>query len=226
MKMKILLLFVIITFFSSPAYSGDVLIASGHPDWPPFAWKEGDKIIGIGAELTEIIFKDLGIKVNSKAKGNWIRALREAELGRVDVIIGCYITDQRKTYLDYPSIPFMDDENVVWVWKGKTFPFEKWEDLIGKQGVAALGESYGQAFDTFIEEKLNVMRVPHNKKVFQLLEHGRVDYYPFSLYAGKIQVKKYGYEGRVEHLPMPFSKEYAHADSCPNLPPIPEQNCH
>ena len=101
--------------------------------------------------------------------------------------------------MTYSDIPYMDDENVGWVWKGKRFEFEKGEDLIGKEGVAALGESYGEAFDKFIHERLDSYRVAENKEVFQLLRFGRADYYPFSLYDG--------FEDALEYLPMPFTRE-------------------
>lgn len=185
----------------------EVLFASGHPAWPPFSWQQGEQIVGIGPELVEILFNDLGIKVASNAIGNWKRVQLEAEAGRVDLIVSLYQTEERKKYVVYPLTPYFEDVNVLWVKKGKAFTFNKWDDLIGKNGTALLGESYGQQFDQFIKDKLTMERVNKPFQNLQKLEMGRSDYYPFSLYGGEIQVRQLGFDGKIEHLPEVISKE-------------------
>lgn len=202
MKIKLFLLII----FSCSAFAEEILIASGHPDWPPYEWKNEDKIIGAGTELVEIIFKDLGIDVHSKAMGNWKRVQKEANNGNIDVIVACYKTEEREQYLVFPSTPFRIDYSSIWISKGTSFSFDKWDDLIGKTGVAMLGASYGTEFDTFIKEKLIIQRVNGIEQVLKLLEKDRVDYFPFSLYAGQIKIKQFGYEHKFEYLPNPLNQ--------------------
>jgi len=206
-KKEAFLLFVIGLLFASSAYASDILIASGHPNYAPFMWREGDKIVGVGSELTEIIFGKIGIKVEGKYVGNWRRVQVSAKHGEVDVITGIYMTDERKTYLVYPPNPYVTISAVVWVWKGKAFKFEKWEDLIGKKGTAVLGESFGKNFDNFIKEKLDIERVPQFILNFKKLEKGRADYMPYGLYPGLIQAKLFGYADKIEYLPTPLYSE-------------------
>jgi polar amino acid transport system substrate-binding protein len=78
----------------------------------------------------------------------------------------------------------MEDVNVLWVARGKEFPFQQWGDLVGKKGTALLGESYGQG-----------------------LAMGRSDYYPFSLHGGMIQIKQMDLESRITYLEKPISAE-------------------
>ncbi len=181
--------------------------ATGHPNWPPFSWQQGDKIIGIGAELTELIFKDLGISVAFTARGNWKRAQSQVEHGEVDILVAAYKTAERSKVMVYTAKPFMEDANVLWVAKGKAFPFRQWSDLIGKTGTAMLGESYGEAFDSYIKEKLQVDWVNTPAQSLGKLELGRADYFPFSLYAGQIVVRQLGFEGKVDNLPEVISTE-------------------
>jgi polar amino acid transport system substrate-binding protein len=192
---------------AAPAGAKDVVKITGHPNWPPFSFQHGQQIEGIGAELAAIVLKDLGFEVESTPNGNWKRVQAQAEAGAVDVIVAAYKTPERTVYLAYTDTPYMEDVNVLWVAKGRAFPFARWEDLVGKHGTAMLGESYGERFDRFIRDKLQMEWVSTPEQSLQKLALGRADYYPFSLYGGKIQIRELGFAGRVEHLSLPISTE-------------------
>ncbi|MES2296568.1 MAG: transporter substrate-binding domain-containing protein [Pseudomonadota bacterium] len=185
----------------------DLAKATGHPNWPPFSWQNGNKIVGIGPELLDIIFHELGIGVDCSAAGNWKRAQAQAKVGAVDIIVAAYLTEERNQYLAYPAQPFMNDANVVWVARERPFPFHKWEDLIGRSGTAMLGESYGEKFDRFIKDSLHIEWVSAPTQSLRMLDAGRVSYYPFSLYGGQIQVQQMGLAGRIVNLPDVISTE-------------------
>jgi polar amino acid transport system substrate-binding protein len=187
--------------------AGEVLIASGHPNYPPFSWQRGEQIVGIGVELTEMIFSDVGIAVTFPARGNLKRVQNDAANGSIDVIVGIYKTLDRTQYLSYPDQPYLDDISVAWVRKDRAFTFDKWGDLIGKRGTALLGESYGKDFDDFIARYLQMDWVSMPLQNLKKLDAGRSDYYPFSLYGGTLQLKRYGFEDRIEYLPNAISKQ-------------------
>lgn len=205
MKKKLLLTILISLVISGHSYANDnILISSGNPDYPPSSWAENNKIVGVAAELTEMIFNDLGIKVESKYFGPWKRVQHNTQKGLIDIITTIYKNPERETYLEFPKYSYMDDKNVIWVPKGKTFLFEKWEDLIGKTGGAVLGDSYGKNFDDFMEEKLIVKRVHEMESNFLRLESGIIDYFPFGQYSGIIAAKRLGYDNKVEYLQTPL----------------------
>jgi len=183
------------------------LLLSGHRDWPPFSWQENERIVGIGAALAASVLDELGLPYESRARGNWKRVQEEAKEGQVDVIVAAYRTEERRAYLIFPAEPYTDDANVIWVKQGRAFAFERWEDLIGKRGTAMLGESYGEAFDAFLRDKLTVGWVNSPQQNFSKLMLERADYYPFSRFGGQIQIARLGYEGRIEALPTPLSTE-------------------
>lgn len=199
---------IIMLFPPSLSCAADpVLISSGNPNYPPSSWAENKQIVGVAAELTKLIFNELGIKVKSQTFGPWKRVQVNAQNGSIDIITTIYKNPEREAYLVYPKYSYMDDKNVVWVQKGKTFPFKKWEDLIGRRGGSVLGDSYGKAFDAFMKERLTIEKVKSAELNFLKLESGRIDYFPYGQYSGIIAAKRFGYEFKVEYLETPLLSE-------------------
>lgn len=190
----------------SIAYAGEPLIISGHPEYPPIMWQEGDTMVGAAAELAKTVFSEIGVPYEIRATGPWKRVQKNARHGRIDVITAAYINPERQNYMVY-TIPFMKDPVSVFVIKRKTFPFDKWEDLIGKRGNTALGESYGKAFDLFIEQKLMVEKTPTVMQNFLKLEANRVDYAIIGLYPGLSYASISGFKEKIEVLSTPVVEE-------------------
>ncbi|MGZ3184056.1 MAG: substrate-binding periplasmic protein [Telluria sp.] len=204
---RVLLLLLGLAMNAAPAQDRLSVVATGHPNWPPFSWERDGVITGVGADVARLVLKEIGVDVTFRAIGNWKRAQAEAEAGKVDLITACYQTDARRAYLQFPAPPYTDDANVLWVAKGRGFPFKSWDDLVGRTGTAMLGDSYGQKFDTFLETRGKVVRVNTPLQNLQKLVVGHADYYPFSLYGGQIQVSQLGFERQIEHLPGVISTE-------------------
>jgi len=78
----------------------------------------------------------------------------------------------------------------VLVRTGETFVYKDWNSLIGKKGVASLGESFGHAFDTFAASKLTVATVHGNKAVYQALLTKQADYALMGYYAAESEMPR------------------------------------
>lgn len=207
--MKGLFLFalaVILLLFAGTAQPSETLTASGHPQYPPIMWKEGGSIIGAGPELVKLLFKDLNVTVRSPYRGNWDRVQEETRSGKTDVIVGLYMTEERKEYLEY-SNPYARDPVVIFVAKNKAFKYAKWDDLIGKKGTTTTGDSFGQAFDKFITEKLSVARSEKVEENFAKLLDGRADYFIYAMYSGLFESERFGISEKIEFLPVNVSVE-------------------
>jgi polar amino acid transport system substrate-binding protein len=155
---------------------GDTVIACGHPDYPPWNWRKGNKIVGACAEVTEMLFETLGIKVDNKFSGPWKRCQSAVEQGTVDVNICAFINDQRKSYSTFIETPMGFNTTSVFVPKGKEFPFSTWDDLIGLRVVMVRGVSMGQDFDSFIQDNTYVSLVNNRQQAFNFLMLGRADF--------------------------------------------------
>jgi polar amino acid transport system substrate-binding protein len=195
--------FVALTLTGNATFAADEctkITATGHPQYPVIAYKDGDKIVGAAATLVETIAKKLNVPLESKYMGTWEEAQAAARDGKADMIFGIYYNDERATYLDYVQPAFMYDDVAIFVVKGKEFPFTGQNDLIGKKGVTNLGESYGNEFDAFIKDKLDVARADGIDDAFKDLLAGKADYLIAGYYPGLAEAAKAGLKDKVVAL--------------------------
>jgi polar amino acid transport system substrate-binding protein len=196
-------MFVALALTSTAAFAADdcaKITATGHPQYPVIAYQEGDAIVGAAPMLVEAIARQLNIPLESKFMGSWADAQAAAREGKADMIFGIYYNDERAEYLDYVEPAFMYDDVAVFVAKGKAFPFKGQDDLIGKKGVTNEGESYGNEFDAFMKEKLDVARTSGIDEAFKVLLSGKADYLIAGYYPGLAEAAKAGVKDEVEIL--------------------------
>lgn len=182
-------------------------VASGHPEWPPIMYQNGDVIDGAGPALVKKIFTDLGLSVSFPATGAWDVVQSKAKSGEVDILVAAYKTDARLEYMNY-SEEYTTDPIVLFVAKGKTFQFAKWDDLLNKKGVAMTGDSYGQEFDTYSAEKLHFTHVDTTQEALDMVKNGQADYFIYSLYAGTVMLGKTNQADQFESLPTQVAAEH------------------
>ena len=196
-------MFVTLMLTGSAAFPADEctkITATGHPQYPVIAYKDGDNIVGAAPTLVETIAKQLNIPLESKYVGTWEEAQAAARDGKADIIFGIYYNDERATYLDYVQPAFTFDDVAVFVVKGKEFPFTDKNDLVGKKGVTNQGESYGNEFDAFMKEKLDVARTDGIDAAFKDLLDGKADYLIAGYYPGLAEAAKEGLKDKVVAL--------------------------
>jgi polar amino acid transport system substrate-binding protein len=183
------------------------LIASGHPEWPPIMYRNGALIDGAGPALVKKIFDDLGVTVEFPQTGTWDEVQAKARTGEVDLLVAAYKTTEREGYMVY-SDPYTTDPISIYVARGKSFPFDtNWDVLVGKKGIAMVGDSYGQAFDDFAAARLQLRRVTTTAEAFALVASGQGDYLLYSLYAGDDYLKKTAAASQFESLPRFVDEE-------------------
>ena len=184
------------------------IVATGHPEYPVMAFKDGDRIKGAAPLLVGEIAKELEVPFESKYMGSWSEAQSAIREGKADMIIGVYYNDERSEYLEYVQPPFVYDPVQVFVANDKPFEFKGQDDLIGKKGVANEGESFGTTFDAFLKNKLTVTRVDGLPAAFDALLSGNADYVIAPYYPGTAELQRLGLETKVEPLePALLSEE-------------------
>jgi polar amino acid transport system substrate-binding protein len=172
------------------------LIITGHPDRPFFAYKSGDRIIGLGPDLADIILSNLAIPHENRFSGPWNRVQELARNGKVDLIAGLYRTIERETFLAF-SEPFFDDPTSVFVAKHGNVTISNQQDLVDWRGTTLFGDSFGNHLDHFIENELRMNRVYATEEMFSLLLSDKVDYLIFGYYSGRIVARRMGVEDQV-----------------------------
>ena len=176
------------------------IVATGHPDYPVMAFKEGDRIKGAAPLLVAEIADGLDVPFEAKYMGSWSEAQSATREGKADMIIGVYYNDERAEYLNYVQPPFAYDPVQVFVASGKPFEFEGQDDLIGKTGAANKGESFGTGFDAFLKDKLTVTRVDGLPAAFDDLLSGDVDYVIAAYYPGTAELARLALDDKIVPL--------------------------
>lgn len=174
----------ILLLFTPALYASETYIVSGNPNAPPIVWEQYNELVGLGPDLVKSIFTDLNISYSLQIFGNWKNVQQKIQNGEIDMVVSAYKNKEREAYLLF-SDPYLSQPTVVLVKKGKEFKFSSWDSLIGKKGVTNLGESYGQKFDEFIREKLDVQYYQF-ERALQALKLGEADYLIIDLYTALI----------------------------------------
>lgn len=155
------------------------LSATGNPEYPPYLFRqsiENNDLVGANAEIFQKIAELLDVKIDVIYTGPWSRAQKEVREGRVDLIAGAFFTVPRAQYMDYIYPAFLTTQSVVWNSIKKPIDFQKRDDLIGMKGVTVIHNSFGQEFDSFAKDKLDIDTVPSLEQAFNRLDRGRADY--------------------------------------------------
>ena len=194
--------------FCPPLYSSETFVVSGNPNAPPVVWEQYQELVGVGPDLVESIFTELNIPFNIRRSGDWQNVQKRTRSGDIDMIVSAYKNDERAEYLVF-SAPYLSQPTVILVEKGKEFEFSSWDALIGKKGVSNKGESYGQKFDAFIKEKLDV-NFQQFERAIQLLNLGEADYMIIDLYTALIYSKLLQGEDSVTILDPPVTVQDFH----------------
>lgn len=171
--------------------------------WYPYQMMD-ENGIGYGAsyEILNIIFDELNVKYEKKAKQPFQRQLKALEKGDVDIHAGLYFTKERdKKYLYTEA--FSEDAIHVFVRKGNEFPLESYEDLIGKVGSIPTGATYGDEFEMY-REKLTLKQIDKEGEQLEHLVEGRVDYYISSYHDVQRLKKELKVENEIIALEKPL----------------------
>jgi polar amino acid transport system substrate-binding protein len=198
------------TFSAYAAYADEPckkIVATGHPEYPAMAFKEGSHIAGAAPLLVGEIAQELDVPFEAKYMGSWSEAQSAIRAGKADMIIGVYYNEERSKYLDYVQPPFAYDQVVVFVASDMPFEFKGQDDLVGKKGVANEGESFGTTFDAFLKDKLTVTRVDGLRAAFEALLSGQADYVIAPYYPGTAQLVRQDKDDKIVSLEPPLLSE-------------------
>lgn len=210
--MKIIYLFscCIILFCLAPLNSlaEQTFVVSGNPKAPPVVWEQYNELTGVGPDIAKTILNELKLDYDLRLEGNWQQVQDKAKAGKIDMIVSAYKNDDRAKYLDF-SLPYLPQPTVIVVQKGKEFTFGSWDSLKGKRGVSNVGESYGQEFDNFAKENLEVKYLAF-ERALDLLNRGEADYLIVDLYTALIYSRLLRGEEAITILEPPVTTQAFH----------------
>ncbi|MDI9246057.1 ABC transporter substrate-binding protein [Marinobacter sp. CHS3-4] len=183
---------------------------SGNREAPPFLWQDRDNpdhLIGIVPDLLKEILEPLGVTADVRHVGNWARVQYLAKAGDLDMVAGAFMSSERFGYMDYILPPIFQLPTSVWVPAGEEFVYRHWPDLLDKKGSTLIDNSFGQNFDHYAEENLNIFGTPSIQQSFLMAQAGRVDYVLFEKFQGRAMLAREGKADQFTALEPPISSE-------------------
>ena len=172
------------------------LVATGNPEYSPYLWRDPSddtRLIGANADLMQLLSKEIGLPIEVKYLGSWARVQEQAKSGRVDLIAGAFFTLPRLEYMDYFYPAFRGTRTVIWTPAKNSFPYKAWSDLKGRKGLTVLNNSFGEGFDRYAKEFLQIDEVSQLEQAFRMLGVGRAQYIVYEEDPGLALAAKLGY---------------------------------
>lgn len=186
------------------------VVFSANPDYPPYHWAEGQRIVGASVALTGRILDELGVPWEARFVGPWPRVLKSAEHGEIDLVVSLKPTPEREAYLEFTRSPAFPNPMAVFAARERPLKFERPEDLLGKRGGRTAGDRFGDAFDRYAAQHLVLEDADSLGLNFGKLAAGRIDYVVTGLYTGRAQLLRSGLAERIEALPKPVNEGFIH----------------
>ncbi|MGR7920893.1 substrate-binding periplasmic protein [Zobellella denitrificans] len=196
------------------------LSASGNAEYPPYLWRDSaqpGRLTGAIGYLLEELAELTGVEISLIDSGPWGRTQEEVAAGRVDMIAGAFLTQARSEWMDYLHPALAHTRTAIWTRKDSGFEFSQWHDLIPQAGVTVIYNSFGQEFDLFAREHLNIEQVGSLEQGMMMVSQGRADYLIYEDLPGKAYAEMLGIDNLsplprgVTHQPLylTFSKASA-----------------
>lgn len=155
------------------------LVASGNPEYPPYLWPDpadAGRLIGANAAFMERLSAKIGLPIEMRYVGTWARVQEEMRAGRIDLIAGAFLTTARLDYMDYFTSTIATTRSVIVTRADSKLDYQAWPDLKGYQGLTVVNNSFGEAFDRYAADNLDIEHVARLDNALQMLAGKRGDY--------------------------------------------------
>lgn len=185
----------IIVFLCTVLMAGSVwaeckeLVFSGAPETPPFIWETKADSVRIVGALVEFAHQSLaqeGIQAKAININSWARAQVELKEGGLDLIYGLFYTEERAQSVHYLEPPITYSRARVWMNQNKTFALNTISDLTRYSGATVNDFSFGQEFDQYAQQHLQLLRLNSIEQAYKMLSAGRVDYLVYEEVPGQL----------------------------------------
>ncbi|SDP36447.1 ABC-type amino acid transport substrate-binding protein [Pseudomonas arsenicoxydans] len=194
---------------SSAAGKCERLVVTGSPDAPPYLWQDPQNpkhLIGASADLLQQVAGEMGIKVELLYAGKRSQALDEVRSGRMDMLADAPLTTSELETLDYIHPPLLENDYLVWTRKDSALVYNQALDLHGHPGALSERSRMTQAFGTFAEQQLTLVRTPNLTQAFQKLLLGEVEFVLAGRYSGMAAAQALSMANDLIPRPQPVDK--------------------
>lgn len=182
---------------------------------PPFSVElPGGEIGGLDIDLQREILQRLDCEM-TLINLPWARALKELEIGRLDILPGAYRRPEREKYA-YFAGPVLVSRNVLFAHVDAVdkWPITRLTELVNtdfKLG-AQLGVSYGKDYDLLVQDANYQKKIVYNGKrgnLWRMIEAGRLDGIVADELTGQIELNDLEFSNKIIMTSVIVSDESA-----------------
>lgn len=185
-------------------------------DDPPFSMQLPDGSIGgLYVDLNRAVLERLGCQVHM-VKLPWARALKELELGRLDVLPGAFRKPEREAYAWFSGALLPPSRNILFVRRGlpQLANLQQLSDLAGSDFRlgAQIDVSYGEPYRQLMADPDYAARVffnPSRSNLWQMVDKGRIDGIIADEHSGRYELQQLGLAKRILPTAVVVSAESA-----------------
>jgi polar amino acid transport system substrate-binding protein len=109
--------------------------------------------------------------------------------------------------MDYVYPAFLNTQSVVWRNTQSEMAYSSRDDLLKLKGLTVINNSFGQDFDEFAKDNLEIGYVASLKQAFLMMARGRADYVLYEKNPGLAYASLLGYSDKVQILEPAISSE-------------------
>jgi len=154
------------------------VIVSADPEFPPYAWYDGKTLRGASVDVVLAVLRAMRLPYELRYSGPFLRLLRSAQEGEVDIITELKRTPEREAFLVFSQTSIFFNPSSVFVRAGSPpKDFHGRESLRGLRGGVTRGTRFGDGLDEYVRESLRVEEGPGIRENFLKLKAGRIDYF-------------------------------------------------
>ncbi|WP_259754364.1 substrate-binding periplasmic protein [Pseudomonas sp. GCEP-101] len=185
-------------------------------DDPPFSMQLPDGSVGgLYVDLSRTVLERLGCQVRL-VKLPWARALKELELGRLDVLPGAFRKPEREVYAWFSGAVLPPSRNILFVRHGlpERDSLRQLSDLPGRDFRlgAQIDVSYGEPYRQLMADPDYAARVffnPSRTNLWHMVDKGRIDGIIADEHSGRYELQQLGLAKRIEPTGVVVSAESA-----------------
>ncbi|MFT6141641.1 MAG: polar amino acid transport system substrate-binding protein [Psychromonas sp.] len=167
------LLLILFCFIANNSYSANDSFRIVTDPWPPYAYIDDGKAVGIDVDIALAVLGNMGIKGVVEMLP-WKRSLALVKSLGADAILSAAVTRPRKQFLYFPTEPISTGDTVFFKRKERDIVANLLVDLYGLKVGAMLGYKYCEELDNS-PLLLKASRVASLEQSFNMLLNDHVD---------------------------------------------------
>lgn len=185
-------------------------------DDPPFSMQADDgSVVGIDIEINRAALERLGCQATLR-KLPWARALKELELGRLDILPGAFRLPEREVYAFFSGAVLPPSRNILFMQRQA---LERWpiSRLLELQHTpfrlgAQINVYYGPDYQQLLSDPLFAKRmslVTNRASLWHMVEKGRIDGVIASETSGVYEINQLGLGEQIKATNVVVSSDAA-----------------